>query len=500
MDELKNWTKKTMLDFLRSSMEPAVIDQITTYILNIDNSDTARSELEQTLGLIQDLDNHSQSSLLTRNHKMNFIDSYIEKRFQKKPENKRRKEVKVDFNKKNIEKIAKELQGPAFGQKKICYCMAREHELVGNCLACGKIVCAIEGRGPCMFCGHQVLVKGQMPSSLPDKSSLIQAIKHKDKLIDYDRNTEERLAVIDDQNDWFDISNNTWLSHEDREKAANMLSEQEKRVEEAKRLISLSVNLSNASVSVDVGSKRLLEETHKENKEQAQKFFTSASKAISASRDLTDSNKKLLDQIIENLPKCSLARPRANCFSVVQNEDPFAQLKEAEVRPVRFDPLVFAESEDKRMCMTMHQPWASLVILGFKRFEGREWQTDFRGPLWIHAGGKKVTAEEIEVVENKYRELFRRTGRKAPEFPSVYPTGVLIGRVELTDVVSNEKYLEMVEEEQREESTSKFLFVVKNPSKLLIPIRMDGSKKLYPIEFSTWEGAKNGLRRVPTDW
>ena len=111
-----------------------------------------------------------------------------------------------------------------------------------------------------------------------------------------------------------------------------------------------------------------------------------------------------------------------------------------------------------------------------------------------------MTAEEIEVVENKYRELFRRTGRKAPEFPSVYPTGVLIGRVELTDVVSNEKYLEMVEEEQREESTSKFLFVVKNPSKLLIPIRMDGSKKLYPIEFSTWEGAKNGLRRVPTDW
>lgn len=37
------------------------------------------------------------------------------------------------------------------------------------------------------------------------------------------------------------------------------------------------------------------------------------------------------------------------------------------------------------MCLSMHQPWASLLVLGFKRFEGREWTSKYRGPLWIHA-------------------------------------------------------------------------------------------------------------------
>ena len=39
------------------------------------------------------------------------------------------------------------------------------------------------------------------------------------------------------------------------------------------------------------------------------------------------------------------------------------------------------------ICMTMHQPWASLMVRGLKRAEGREWNTSFRGTLWIHAGG-----------------------------------------------------------------------------------------------------------------
>ncbi len=34
----------------------------------------------------------------------------------------------------------------------------------------------------------------------------------------------------------------------------------------------------------------------------------------------------------------------------------------------------------------MWQPYASLVVEGVKRFEGRDWYTDYRGPLWIHAG------------------------------------------------------------------------------------------------------------------
>ena len=53
-----------------------------------------------------------------------------------------------------------------------------------------------------------------------------------------------------------------------------------------------------------------------------------------------------------------------------------------------FKPLSGVEGDkaDKMTCSTMHQPWASLLVYGIKRAEGRGWNTDFRGRLWIHAG------------------------------------------------------------------------------------------------------------------
>ena len=206
MEEIKNWTLKCMGDFLRSSMEPEIIKDMTFYILNMSDPDQSRQELESILGI--EVDDYSQQSLILRSHKLNFIDSFIEKKFAIRPK-KKQKPVKVEMSKKNIEKIQRDLMGPGFVGPKICYCMAREHELVGNCLACGKIVCAMEGRGNCLFCGHRVVAKGEVPGTIPDQMTYAKALSHKNKLLDYDRNTEERLAVIDDQNDWYDIANNS---------------------------------------------------------------------------------------------------------------------------------------------------------------------------------------------------------------------------------------------------------------------------------------------------
>lgn len=36
--------------------------------------------------------------------------------------------------------------------------------------------------------------------------------------------------------------------------------------------------------------------------------------------------------------------------------------------------------------ITLHQPWATLVAIGAKRIETRSWNTNYRGPLAIHAG------------------------------------------------------------------------------------------------------------------
>lgn len=35
--------------------------------------------------------------------------------------------------------------------------------------------------------------------------------------------------------------------------------------------------------------------------------------------------------------------------------------------------------------LTLYQPWATLVAIGAKKIETRSWQTEYRGPLAIHA-------------------------------------------------------------------------------------------------------------------
>lgn len=36
-------------------------------------------------------------------------------------------------------------------------------------------------------------------------------------------------------------------------------------------------------------------------------------------------------------------------------------------------------------CLSVRQPFASLIVDGYKPVENRSWKTDYRGPVWIHA-------------------------------------------------------------------------------------------------------------------
>lgn len=52
---------------------------------------------------------------------------------------------------------------------------------------------------------------------------------------------------------------------------------------------------------------------------------------------------------------------------------------------------------DMAVCISMHQPWASLLVYGIKRIEGREWPTEHRGSLWVHATSQEPGSEAIQV-------------------------------------------------------------------------------------------------------
>jgi activating signal cointegrator 1 len=48
-------------------------------------------------------------------------------------------------------------------------------------------------------------------------------------------------------------------------------------------------------------------------------------------------------------------------------------------------------------CLSLWQPWASLIAIGAKRIETRHWSTNYRGPLAIHAAKRINKGEMIEL-------------------------------------------------------------------------------------------------------
>jgi hypothetical protein len=47
--------------------------------------------------------------------------------------------------------------------------------------------------------------------------------------------------------------------------------------------------------------------------------------------------------------------------------------------------------------LSIRQPWASLIVAGYKDIENRSWRTSYRGPVLIHSAQRvaDVTLEEI---------------------------------------------------------------------------------------------------------
>ena len=78
--------------------------------------------------------------------------------------------------------------------------------------------------------------------------------------------------------------------------------------------------------------------------------------------------------------------------------------------------------------ISIRQPWAWLIIHAGKDIENRDWCTNFRGPVAIHAAKYVPTQAEISEIELAMKVRIRR-------FELLY--GGLIGTAEITDCVSH---------------------------------------------------------------
>ena len=69
--------------------------------------------------------------------------------------------------------------------------------------------------------------------------------------------------------------------------------------------------------------------------------------------------------------------------------------------------------------LTIKEPWASLIVNGYKKYEFRSWKTNYRGKVLIHAG---LTLEKDNAIKFK-------------DYNLDYSSGEIIGEAILTDCV-----------------------------------------------------------------
>ncbi len=89
-------------------------------------------------------------------------------------------------------------------------------------------------------------------------------------------------------------------------------------------------------------------------------------------------------------------------------------------------------------CLSLYQPWATLLVAGYKRVETRSWPLHHRGPLLIHAA-KKWTPELGEACAGfPVRQALEKAGivfepsMAACQRGWNLPFGAIVGRVDVT--------------------------------------------------------------------
>ncbi len=92
-------------------------------------------------------------------------------------------------------------------------------------------------------------------------------------------------------------------------------------------------------------------------------------------------------------------------------------------------------------CLSIRQPWAWLIVKGFKDIENRSWGTKFKGPILIHASSSfdEDTLRDVEAVK-LIEELI---GRRLP-MRHEYPRGGIVGACVLTGCLPPNSELEML--------------------------------------------------------
>lgn len=434
-----------------------------------------------------------------------------------------------------------------------CNCMAQRHKLINNCLSCGRIVCELEGEGPCFFCGNLVVGKNsqkvyeedlefftQLDSDESLMKSYFKAMENRDKLLQFEKQRVAQKNIIDEEADLYEIKDDVWQDSVVREEASKRIQKREGEQDvEEERIV----------VEFDAKTKKFVDRkvkvrTDREKRAEIQEFMAKIERferekregegLIEEARLESEEVRKVVNAVKKNyraqakgLDRRERVIEKRPWEKKLQHEDDYENFDEmlteqqkkkkrqAEEAQKGYDKEIYDINKNYvPRCLTLWQPWASLMVHGIKRFEGRKWNSGYRGPLWIHAATTEPKPEDIKEVERFYKENWQReqnershskqnstqSQRRQIKFPKRYPTGCLVGVVDIQDVWTAEQYEQRLPSHLEKESIGAFVMVSRNPRILQIPIRCGGSKGIYEIPKERVRKAMKLLRKPKTDY
>jgi hypothetical protein len=180
---------------------------------------------------------------------LNFIEEYNTKRFKNtgKWVNNSHASGKGKTKKPRNQEILKKIElvgcaSPGASGMAICECMATVHELVSNCLVCGKIVCSAEIHSDiyiCPFCAS--------PFSISNYE-FNEATAHRDTLLEYDRNSTARTHVNDQASDFNGAQYDKWKSEEEKQEIRDAIIKQQEMEEYQNKRNIITLDLENKTI------------------------------------------------------------------------------------------------------------------------------------------------------------------------------------------------------------------------------------------------------------
>jgi len=397
-----------------------------------------------------------------------------------------------------------------------CDCQAQKHNLISNCMACGRIICDQEGSGPCLFCGALVCTREEKEilarqsrksekllkklNSIPggggenkENNALDKARQYKDRLLDYDRTHLKRTKIIDDESDYYNVDNNVWLNKSERE----LLKKKQAEEFEARHGSRL-----NKKITLDFAGRRVVEDDYSYNAADDKDLmdanfgsFTAASEKLSSNDNKTDFNSvssmchpSFQDAKPQFIPTTTTTKSSNNTKKTRSDDANMSSGKSMRILDREFQGI-----SDYGQCLSMHQPWASLLVSGIKKDEGRNWYSNHRGRLWIASTVQVPSDEEvsIQVADHisslNHVELDEISDIRVPEH---YPQACLLGCVYVKDVLSQEDYRKQYPNGM---SASPFVFVCENPMELKMKIPVKGQHKIWKLDPEIHKAARNAL-------